>query len=69
MARQSRHFVQTMAPKFYHPLPTCGDGSPIETADLELALSIAEDMRVNFVWQKCDVVLLDNYAVMYSWRE
>lgn len=70
---RSRHHGATEPPfrgddGSYHPLPTYGDGSPIETADLELALSIAEDMQVEIIWQKGDVVLLDNYAVMHSRR-
>lgn len=52
----------------YHTLPTYGDGSPTETADLELALSIAEDIQADVIWQNGDVVLLDNYAVMHSRR-
>ncbi|GAB7330063.1 hypothetical protein MBLNU13_g01743t1 [Cladosporium sp. NU13] len=68
---RSRHHGATESPfrgddGSYHPLPTYGDGSPIETADLELSLSIAEDMQVDITWQKGDVVLLDNYAVMHS---
>lgn len=70
---RSRHHGATEPPfrgddGSYHPLPTYGDGSPIETADLELALSIAEDMQVDIKWQKGDIVLLDNYAVMHSRR-
>lgn len=70
---RSRHHGATEPPfrgddGSYHPLPTYGDGSPIETADLELALSIAEDMQVDIIWQQGDVVLLDNYAVMHSRR-
>jgi len=70
---RSRHHGATEPPfrgddGSYHPLPTYGDGSPIETADLELALSVAEDMQVDIVWQRGDVVLLDNYAVMHSRR-
>lgn len=52
----------------YHPLPTYGDGSPIDKSHLELALNIAEEMQVGIHWQKGDVVLIDNYAVMHSRR-
>jgi hypothetical protein len=70
---RSRHHSATESPfrgddGSYHPLPTYGDGSSIEAADLELALSIAEDMQVDITWQKGDIVLLDNYAVMHSRR-
>ena len=68
---RSRHHGATQPPfrgddGSYHPLPTYGDGTPIATADLELALSLAEDMQVDVEWQRGDVVLLDNYAVMHS---
>ncbi|KAL2443601.1 hypothetical protein ABEF95_007587 [Exophiala dermatitidis] len=68
---RSRHHGATQPPFLgddggYHPLPTYGDGSPINTEDLELALSIAEGMQVDVEWEVGDVVLLDNYAVMHS---
>lgn len=68
---RSRHHGATEPPfrgydGSYHPFPTYGDGSPIATADLELALNIAEEMQVDVAWQKGDVVLLDKYAVMNS---
>ncbi|GAM42489.1 hypothetical protein TCE0_044r16517 [Talaromyces pinophilus] len=50
----------------YHPLPTYGDGSPIENKYLDLALSLAESSQVLVNWQEGDIVLLDNYAVMHS---
>ncbi|KAH7084110.1 hypothetical protein FB567DRAFT_603798 [Paraphoma chrysanthemicola] len=70
---RSRHHGATQPPfrgddGSYHPLPTYGDGSPIDTAHLELALNIAEDMQVDVQWQRGDLVLLDNYAVMHSRR-
>ncbi|TVY91995.1 Clavaminate synthase-like protein [Lachnellula willkommii] len=52
----------------YHPLPTYGDGSPIPTKYLELALSIAETSQVLIKWTPGDLILLDNYAVMHSRR-
>ncbi|UPX16441.1 uncharacterized protein EKO05_0006840 [Ascochyta rabiei] len=68
---RSRHHGATEPPFLgddgaYHPLPTYGDGSPIATTDLELALNLAEEMQVDIEWQEGDVVLLDNYAVMHS---
>ncbi|KAF9695677.1 hypothetical protein EKO04_006588 [Ascochyta lentis] len=68
---RSRHHGATEPPfrgddGSYHPLPTYGDGSPIATTDLELALTLAEEMQVDIKWQEGDVVLLDNYAVMHS---
>lgn len=43
----------------YHPLPTYGDGSPIENKYLDLALSLAESSQVLVNWQEGDIVLLD----------
>tara|TARA_R110002003_G_scaffold2702_3_gene24561 strand:+ start:2790 stop:3221 length:432 start_codon:yes stop_codon:yes gene_type:complete len=70
---RSQHHGATQPPFLgddgsYHPLPTYGDGEPIETADLELALNMAEEMQVDVQWQRGDLVLLDNYAVMHSRR-
>lgn len=68
---RSRHHGATQPPfrgddGSYHPLPTYGDGSAIETTDLEFALSLAEEMQVDLQWKRGDVVLIDNYAVMHS---
>ncbi|KAH9894626.1 hypothetical protein F4778DRAFT_283318 [Xylariomycetidae sp. FL2044] len=68
---RSRHHGATQYPYLgddgsYHPLPEYGDGTPIETAYLDLALSLAEESQVLVDWQVGDVVLLDNYAVMHS---
>ncbi|OAK97015.1 Clavaminate synthase-like protein [Phaeosphaeriaceae sp. SRC1lsM3a] len=70
---RSRHHGATQPPfrgddGSYHPLPTYGDGSPIDNSHLEFALDIAEQMQVDVQWQKGDLVLLDNYAVMHSRR-
>lgn len=43
----------------YHPLPTYGDGAPIENQYLDLALSLAESSQVLLKWQEGDIVLLD----------
>ncbi|KEZ41886.1 hypothetical protein SAPIO_CDS6575 [Scedosporium apiospermum] len=50
----------------YHPPPQYGDGEQIEKKHLDLALSIAENSQVLVKWEKGDLVLLDNYAVMHS---
>ncbi|KAF2995023.1 hypothetical protein E8E14_003901 [Neopestalotiopsis sp. 37M] len=50
----------------YHPPPLYGDGTEIEKAYLDLALNVAESSQVLVSWEKGDVVLLDNYAVMHS---
>ncbi|KAH6644525.1 hypothetical protein C7974DRAFT_439894 [Boeremia exigua] len=68
---RSRHHGATEPPfrgddGSYHPLPTYGDGSPIATAELELALNLAEKLQVDLHWQKGDIVLIDNYVVMHS---
>jgi hypothetical protein len=49
----------------YHPIPEYGDGTPIETKYLDLALSIAEASQVLLTWQAGDVVLLDVSAKSY----
>ncbi|TVY81454.1 Clavaminate synthase-like protein [Lachnellula suecica] len=68
---RSRHHGATEPPYLgddgsYHPLPTYGDGTVIPTRYLELALEIAEASQVLVKWEKGDVVLLDNYAVIHS---
>lgn len=68
---RSRHHGATKPPFLgddggYHPLPTYGDGEAIDTADLELALDLAEAAQVDLYWEKGDLVLLDNTAVMHS---
>jgi hypothetical protein len=70
---RARHHGATRPPyrgddDSYHPPPVYGDGTAIATEDLELALTIAEEMQVDLSWEKGDVVLLDNYAVMHSRR-
>ncbi|CAH0053819.1 unnamed protein product [Clonostachys solani] len=50
----------------YHPPPLYGDGEQIEKKYLDLALHIAESSQVLVKWEKGDVVLLDNFAVMHS---
>ncbi|PVH95663.1 Clavaminate synthase-like protein [Periconia macrospinosa] len=70
---RARHHGATQPPFLgddgsYHPPPLYGDGTQISTDDLELALTIAEDMQVDVYWQRGDVVLLDNYTVMHSRR-
>ncbi|KAL5374054.1 hypothetical protein DPSP01_012235 [Paraphaeosphaeria sporulosa] len=70
---RARHHGATQPPYrgddgSYHPPPIYGDGTVIATEDLELALNIAEEMQVDLLWEKGDVVLLDNYAVMHSRR-
>ncbi|KAL5399271.1 hypothetical protein PMIN06_005544 [Paraphaeosphaeria minitans] len=70
---RARHHGATQPPYqgddgSYHPPPIYGDGTVIATEDLELALDIAEEMQVDLHWEKGDVVLLDNYAVMHSRR-
>ncbi|KAH8657864.1 hypothetical protein BX600DRAFT_60604 [Xylariales sp. PMI_506] len=50
----------------YHPPPLYGDGTKIENKYLDLALSLAESSQVLVKWQKGDLVLIDNYAVMHS---
>ncbi|GKT49484.1 clavaminate synthase-like protein At3g21360 [Colletotrichum spaethianum] len=68
---RSRHHGATRPPfqgddGSYHPPPTYGDGTPIDLEDLDLLLKLAEDGAVDVEWEKGDLVLLDNYAVMHS---
>ncbi|OHW98015.1 taurine catabolism dioxygenase [Colletotrichum incanum] len=68
---RSRHHGATRHPfrgddGSYHPPPTYGDGTPIDVEDLDLLLKLAEDGAVDVEWEKGDLVLLDNYAVMHS---
>ncbi|GKT93903.1 taurine catabolism dioxygenase [Colletotrichum tofieldiae] len=68
---RSRHHGATRPPfrgddGSYHPPPTYGDGTPIDVEDLDLLLKLAEDGAVDVEWEKGDLVLLDNYAVMHS---
>ncbi|CAM1502326.1 Fc.00g043100.m01.CDS01 [Cosmosporella sp. VM-42] len=48
------------------PPSTFGDDFPMETADLDLLLRLAEEGAVDVEWKEGDLVLLDNYAVMHS---
>ncbi|KXH47397.1 hypothetical protein CSIM01_05334 [Colletotrichum simmondsii] len=68
---RSRHHGATRPPfrgddGSYHPPPTYGDDTPIDVEDLDLLLKLAEEGAVFVEWQKGDLVLLDNYAVMHS---
>ncbi|EFQ34599.1 uncharacterized protein GLRG_09743 [Colletotrichum graminicola M1.001] len=68
---RSRHHGATRPPfrgddGSYHPPPTYGDGTPIDVKVLDLLLKLAEDGAVDVEWEKEDLVLLDNYAVMHS---
>ncbi|KAF2814020.1 Clavaminate synthase-like protein [Mytilinidion resinicola] len=68
---RSKHYRATEPPYLgsdgsYHPIPEYGDGTPIETKYLDLALAIAEDSQVLLTWQPGDVVLIDNHAVQHS---
>ncbi|KAF2017506.1 Clavaminate synthase-like protein [Aaosphaeria arxii CBS 175.79] len=70
---RARHHGATQPPyrgddDSYHPPPLYGDGTIIETEFLELALNIAEEMQVDVQWERGDIVLIDNCAVMHSRR-
>jgi alpha-ketoglutarate-dependent taurine dioxygenase len=43
----------------YHPPPQFGDGTAINTEDLDLLLSLAEKGAVDIQWEQGDLVLLD----------
>ncbi|TDZ16834.1 Clavaminate synthase-like protein [Colletotrichum orbiculare MAFF 240422] len=68
---RSRHHGATRPPfrgddGSYHPPPTFGDGTQMDVEDLDLLLKLAEEGAVDVEWERGDVVLLDNYAVMHS---
>ncbi|KAF7562743.1 hypothetical protein G7046_g1398 [Stylonectria norvegica] len=68
---RSRHHGATRHPfkgddGSYHPPPTFGDGSAIKVEDLDLLLDLATEGAFDVEWEKGDIVLLDNYAVMHS---
>ncbi|KAK6070106.1 taurine catabolism dioxygenase [Seiridium cupressi] len=50
----------------YHPPPLYGDITKIESRYLDLALDLAESSQVLVSWERGDIVLLENYAVMHS---
>ncbi|KAK6063655.1 taurine catabolism dioxygenase [Seiridium cupressi] len=50
----------------YHPPPLYGDRTKIESRYLDLALDLAESSQVLVSWERGDIVLLENYAVMHS---
>ena len=43
----------------FHPPPEFGDGSPMNTTDLDLLLDIAEEAAVNIEWESGDLVIID----------
>lgn len=47
---------------------TYGNGDPIDPAQLQVAISIADEITVDLNWQAGDVALLDNYRVMHGRR-
>ncbi|WP_114520435.1 TauD/TfdA family dioxygenase [Altererythrobacter sp. ZODW24] len=45
-----------------------GDGSPIDPADMAVAIRLADELSYDLQWQAGDVALIDNYAVMHGRR-
>lgn len=45
-----------------------GDGAPIDRADMELIIAIADDIVADLEWQAGDVALVDNYRAMHGRR-
>jgi alpha-ketoglutarate-dependent taurine dioxygenase len=47
---------------------TFGDGSPLDPADVAVAVRLADELTFEIPWQTGDVALVDNYVVMHGRR-
>lgn len=47
---------------------TFGDGSPLDPADVAVAVRLADELTFEIPWQSGDVALVDNYVVMHGRR-
>ena len=47
---------------------TFGDGSTLDSSDVEKASSLAEELTFDVPWQAGDLVLVDNYVAMHGRR-
>lgn len=45
-----------------------GDGSPLDPADVAVAVELADELTFDIPWRNGDVALLDNYVVMHGRR-
>lgn len=45
---------------------TYGDGSPLDCCDVLTCSRIMDELSVSFEWQRGDVLLIDNRAVLHS---
>ena len=45
-----------------------GDGSPIDAADMAVAIALADELSFDTPWQAGDVALIDNFLVMHGRR-
>lgn len=45
---------------------TYGDGSPIDERDIQEAETVMEEEGVKWLWQKGDIILVDNLVAMHA---
>ncbi len=45
-----------------------GDGAEIRTADMQVAIELADELSFDLAWQAGDVALIDNFLVMHGRR-
>lgn len=45
-----------------------GDGGEIQTADMQVAIELADELSFDLAWQAGDVALIDNFLVMHGRR-
>ena len=69
-ASNAKEFARIMdGPASLDDFMVFGDGSSIDIAPLEYALTIMSDIAINVEWQARDVALLDNFLVMHARRK
>ena len=45
-----------------------GDGSPIDSEKMDVAIALADELSFDLQWQSGDVALIDNFLVMHGRR-
>ncbi len=64
--RAQRSLLRAMAEEDLPRHAYFGDGSPIETADLDHVRSVQRGLEVVFAWQRGDVLVLDNVLTSHG---